>query len=73
MGISIPEQVSVIGYDDIKLSSFCRVPLTTVSQNIKDIGRIAALELLEMIQDPEKPKPEHRIIPKMVVRESAVI
>lgn len=73
MGISIPEQVSIIGYDDIKLSSFCRVPLTTISQNIKDIGRIAALELLEMIQDPEKPKPEHRIIPKMVVRESAVI
>ncbi|MCF6335106.1 MAG: LacI family transcriptional regulator [Spirochaetales bacterium] len=73
MGISIPEQVSVIGYDDIKLSSFCRVPLTTISQNIKDIGRIAALELLEMIQNPEKPKPEHIIIPKMIVRESAVI
>ncbi len=73
MGISIPDQVSVIGYDDIKLSSFCRVPLTTVSQNIKDIGRIAALELLEMIQNPEKPKPEHKIIPEMVVRESAVI
>lgn len=73
LGISIPEQVSVVGYDDIKLASFCRVPLTTVSQNIKDIGRIAALELLEMIKDPDKQKPGHITTPRMVIRESAVI
>jgi LacI family transcriptional regulator len=73
IGISIPGQVSVMGYDDIKLSSFCRIPLTTISQNIKDIGIIAAMELLEMIHNPEKAKPEHKIAPRLVVRESAVI
>ncbi len=73
MGLSIPGQVSVLGYDDIKLASFCRVPLTTVSQNIKDIGKIAALELLDMIQDPDKQKPEHKLNPQIVIRESAVI
>lgn len=73
LGITIPHHVSVIGYDDIKLASFCRVPLTTVSQNITDIGKIAALELLEMIKNPEKAKPEHKIVPHLVIRESAVI
>ena len=71
--ISIPEQVSILGYDNIKLSSFCRVPLTTVSQGIGDIGKIAALELLEMINDTGKPKPEHKIIPQLIIRQSAVI
>ncbi len=73
LGISIPDQVSVVGYDDIKLSSICRVPLTTVSQGIKDIGKIAALELLEMIQHPDRLVPEHKIEPQMIIRQSAVI
>jgi LacI family transcriptional regulator len=73
MGISVPDQVAVVGFDDIKLSSFCRVPLTTVSQGIKDIGKIAALELLEMIQRPDRQGPEHKIEPQMIVRQSAVI
>lgn len=71
--ISIPEQVSVVGYDNIKLSSFCRVPLTTISQGITDIGKIAAMELLEMIKNPDSPKPHHKIVPHLVIRESAVI
>lgn len=73
LGISIPGQVAVVGYDDIKLSSFCRVPLTTVSQGIKDIGKIAALELLEMIQHPDRPGPEYKIEPQLKIRQSAVI
>ncbi len=73
LGISVPDQVAVVGFDDIKLSSFCRVPLTTVSQGIKDIGKIAALELLEMIQHPDRQGPEHKIEPQMIVRQSAVI
>lgn len=73
MGISVPEQVSIVGYDNIKLAEFCRVPLTTISQGIKDIGKIAALELLEMIKNPGKPYPAHKISPQLIIRESAVI
>ncbi len=73
LGISVPDQVSVIGYDNIKLASFCRIPLTTVSQKIKDIGKIAAIELLEMIGNSESLKPEYKITPDIIIRESAVI
>jgi len=69
-GISIREQVSIVGYDNIRLSSISQVPLTTISQSIRDIGRIAALELLEMIKDPAHPHPHHLIKPELVVRSS---
>ena len=73
LGVSIPQQVAVVGYDDIKLSSFCRIPLTTISQRIKDIGKIAALELLEMIGSQEKKLPEHLLEPQIIMRQSALI
>ncbi len=69
--ISIPDQVSIVGYDNIRLSSISRIPLTTVSQSIRDMGRIGALELLEMINDPKHPTPHHLIKPKLIVRSSA--
>lgn len=68
--INIPEQVSVIGYDNIRLSGFSRIPLTTISQSIRDMGRIAAYELLEMIKDREKKGPKHLIKPELIVRKS---
>jgi LacI family transcriptional regulator, galactose operon repressor len=72
-GISIPEQVAVIGYDNIKLSSLCKVPLTTISQSITNMGKIAAMELLEMIKNPNKERAAHLIKPEIVIRESAVL
>jgi LacI family transcriptional regulator len=73
MGISIPEEVAVVGYDDIRLSSFSRIPLTTVSQSVKNIGEVAAFELLEMIQDPEYPIPNILITPQLITRQSAIL
>ena len=71
-GVAIPDQVTIIGYDDIRMSAFSRVPLTTVSQSMRDIGRIAAMELLDLIKDPKKERPRHNIEPRLVIRESAV-
>jgi DNA-binding LacI/PurR family transcriptional regulator len=69
-GIPVPEQVSVIGYDNIKLSSFCQIPLTTISQSIRDMGRIAAFELLELISNKHHPLPKHLIPPQLIERKS---
>lgn len=71
MGIKIPEQVAIIGFDDIKLSSLCKIPLTTVSQSIKDIGKLAALDLLDLIKGQDIDPPGHILEPKLIVRESA--
>ena len=70
MGIAIPEQVAIAGFDDIRISGFCRIPLTTVSQSVRDMGRIAAETLLARILH-EKTEPVKRLIePHLVIRES---
>jgi DNA-binding LacI/PurR family transcriptional regulator len=71
MNISVPEQVSVIGYDDIRIASQCRIPLTTVSQSMFDMGRIAALDLMTMIKNNNDAPFKRRIEPKLIIRESS--
>ena len=71
LGVAVPEQVAVIGYDDIRLASFCRVPLSTVSQSVWNMGRLAAMSLLTMIKDPDSPPKRHLIEPQLIIRESS--
>jgi len=66
--IPIPEQVAVIGYDNIRVSAISRVPLTTISQSITESGEIAATNLLKLITTREA---THTLIePFLVQRES---
>lgn len=48
-GLKIPEDLSIIGFDNISLAEFCDPPLTTVSQPRFDIGREAMLLLLNQL------------------------
>ena len=50
MGLSIPEDISVAGYDDIFIASQLRPRLTTVHQDTEVIGRIAAEKLISLIE-----------------------
>jgi LacI family repressor for deo operon, udp, cdd, tsx, nupC, and nupG len=59
-GISIPQDVSVAGFDDIEYSVICDPPLTTMHQPRAEIGRQAALEILRRINHVDgfaKPTP----------------
>ena len=70
-GISVPDQIAVVGYDNWDTMTLAsRPPLTTIDVNLMEIGRIAALRLLDAIDD--KPSPGvHRIPCRLVVRDSA--
>ncbi len=70
LGISIPEQVTVIGYDDIKLAAFSPIPLTTVSQSIREMGHMAAKEILRRIKEPDSEARIQLIQPKLIPRRS---
>ncbi|MEP0522097.1 MAG: LacI family DNA-binding transcriptional regulator [Hyphomicrobiales bacterium] len=50
-GISVPENISVIGFDDIAFASIFSPPLTTISQQRKEIGRQATYLLLDLIKE----------------------
>jgi DNA-binding LacI/PurR family transcriptional regulator len=73
MNISVPEQVSIIGFDDIRIASQCKIPLTSVSQSIYDMGRIAALDLMNMIKSTDEISFKRIIEPKLIVRESTSV
>jgi len=66
-GIRVPEEIAVIGFDDIDEAEFAEPPLTTVHQPTYDIGRHAA-ELLLMHIDQQAPASNHMILPCTFVR-----
>lgn len=67
-GRQVPQDVSLVGFDDLGISAFMAPPLTTVRQSARDIGRIAveAMRALLDNQEPALSLPE----PVLVVRES---
>jgi len=71
MGISIPDQVAVAGFDNVRISSLCRIPLTTISQSVVEMGSTAAIALLNLINKHETQPFKCVIEPKLIVRESA--
>lgn len=72
-GYSIPKEVGVIGFDDISLAKFSTPPLTTIAQDMKQLGKISVHTLIQRIENPEKRKVSEEIAlgAKIVLRESA--
>jgi DNA-binding LacI/PurR family transcriptional regulator len=69
-GLRVPEDVSVVGYDDSAFMTCTEPPLTTVRQPIEAMGR-AAVELLNtQIQGADVPHSELLFEPELVVRGS---
>ena len=69
MGIAVPEDLSVLGFDGIELGAFIRPGLTTVAQPLREIGVIAAETLLAVLRDGTDP--EAKLLPHTILeRES---
>jgi DNA-binding LacI/PurR family transcriptional regulator len=72
MGMRIPEDVAVAGFDDILMSAHAVPPLTTVRQPSDEIGRRAATLLLELIDGQASGQPVHERVPcELVIRRSS--
>ncbi|MFC8303636.1 LacI family DNA-binding transcriptional regulator [Specibacter sp. NPDC057265] len=69
-GRRVPEDVSVVGFDDIDLAAFSTPPLTTVRQSFEDTGRRAVQRLVANIVHPELATTTELRAPKLVVRAS---
>jgi DNA-binding LacI/PurR family transcriptional regulator len=70
LGLRVPADVSVIGFDDIKLAAFCNPRLTTIRQPLTNMGRIAAQCVLNRLHGLERFREKILIEPELVVRES---
>jgi len=70
-GLRVPEDVSVIGFDDIITAAYGQPSLTTVKQPLQEMGAAAAQALLDRIAEPSKEWPAEIVMePQLIVRES---
>lgn len=69
-GLSVPDDVSVVGYDDAPLIAFTEPPLTTVRQPVEAMARAAVSALLTEIHGERAPRTELLFSPELVVRGS---
>jgi DNA-binding LacI/PurR family transcriptional regulator len=69
-GLRVPDDVSVVGFDDILSAAYINPPLTTVKQPLHKMGEIAARTLLDTIEERMKYVTEIAVEPELVVRRS---
>lgn len=69
-GKRIPDDISIVGFDDIPQAAQVNPPLTTVRQPLEQMGRQAARMLLEIMEDPERPVGRLELATELVVRGS---
>lgn len=70
LGVAVPAQLSVIGYDNLKLAEMSYPPLTTVAQPLAGMGRLAASKLLTRIETGQPEASE--FVPHQVVERGTV-
>jgi LacI family transcriptional regulator len=69
-GLRVPQDISVLGFDDIPGAAFHTPSLTTVRQPLNRMGEVAAQTLLDRIEGKREYPSEIAIEPELVVRES---
>ncbi len=72
LGLRVPDDLSVIGFDNVPESALCEPPLTTISQPLRDIGARALHLLIDLLDDKhDKDVPTHLQLPTALVERSS--
>jgi LacI family transcriptional regulator len=72
-GLKVPEDISVVGFDDIQSAAYSNPPITTVRQPLQKMGELAARTLLDRIENRAPYIPQIAIEPEFVVRGSTAL
>lgn len=70
-GVKVPEEVSIVGFDDIEMASVVSPMLTTVHQPMKQIGVLAAEKLMAVLNGQEVTEKQSKVTTELIVRESS--
>ena len=70
LGLSVPRDLRVAGFDDAKYATLVAVPLTTVHQPCEEIASLAFDAMLRRLANPLAPSCAFLASPRLVVRES---
>jgi LacI family transcriptional regulator len=69
-GLRVPEDISVMGLDDIEFAAFQTPPLTTVRQSFTDMATLGVQLLLDVIEGHQSPNTNIVLEPELIVRQS---
>ncbi|MFA6577282.1 MAG: substrate-binding domain-containing protein, partial [Nocardioides sp.] len=69
-GVAVPEQLAIVGYDDIEFAAAAAVPLTSVRQPRHELGQTAAALLLDESTNLEHQHDQVLFTPELVARAS---
>lgn len=69
----IPEDISVLGFDNIPQSAMVFPPLTTVQQPLEQMGRVATQMLLDILKNPDKNVERIELPTELIVRDSTSV
>ena len=70
LGIRVPEDIRIVGMDDVRYASLLPVPLTTIHQDCAGIGAVAMATMLERLEHPQLPIRDVLVPIRLVVRRS---
>ena len=70
-GLKVPQDVSMIGYDDIPEAEFDDPPLTTIRQPMQEVGKAAASLLIKLIEDPNASPRQMLFNTELIIRSSS--
>lgn len=71
MNIRIPDELSIVGFDDLEWYGFVAPPITAVRQPVYELGRIAAQSLLQRINGDNSRPAVLRLPTRLIVRKSS--
>lgn len=71
VGLRIPQDIALVGYDDIELASYMTPPLTTIHQPKDELGELAIDVLIHRMAQPELQQQRLQLTPVLMVRGSA--
>jgi len=71
LGVHTPSSVRIAGFDDVHYATLLAVPLTTIRQPCREIGRAATLALIERTRDPGIPGREILLPFELIIRQSS--
>ena len=69
-GLRVPQDISVVGYDDISDAQFLIPPLTTVRQDLSRLGQLVTEQLIAQIDSPDAPEMQQILLPELIMRSS---
>ncbi len=70
LGLQIPRDVALVGFDDLDWTTLVEPPITVVAQPVAELGRTVAERLLERLGGDDSPPREIRLTTRLVIRGS---